>query len=234
MSTSTTQNWFASLLAALRRPSITNRPPTTAELRRNDLALLVVVVLAFVIGLGVRNLAWQVSKPMPLGDGLPTIRYPADWLTRQPEFLHFQAINPASPSSYDAQVDVFVRDLKPEETLEMARARLGLQRGQELVYYRELSSDPVTVLHNQPALLTHYAHVADPARDNGGNGLPIVVEGQDLLFFQDNKLVIITLAADANNWAAEQRHFQIVLDSLALQTQTVEPIETTPTEGSAE
>jgi hypothetical protein len=219
------------LIDLLRRPSLTNLPPTRFELRRNDLAVIVVVLLAFVFGLGIRNLALNASKSIALGDDLPTLRYPAGWITGQPEFLHFQAVNPASASTFDAQIDVFLRDLKTEETLDVARASWGLQRGQELLQYRELAADPVTVLNNQPALLTRYAYVADPARESGANGLPVIVEGQDLLFFHGAQLVVITLAADVNDWEAEQRHFQIVLDSLQLQTVAAMPVETTPTEG---
>jgi hypothetical protein len=204
-------------------------PPTPFERRRNDLAAILVVLIAFACGFGIRNLALNASKTIVLGDDLPSLRYPAGWITGQPEFLRFQAVNPASASMFDAQIDVFVRDLKAEETLDMARASWGLQRGQELVQYRELAADPVTVLKNQPALLTRYAYVADPARESGGNGLPVVVEGQDLLFFHGDQLIVITLAAAVHDWQAEQRHFQIVFDSLEVQEAV--PVATTPTEG---
>ena len=231
------------LVARLRAPSITNRPPGRAEVLRNDLAVLVALLIALLLGLGIREQARKAHRSYDLGDGLPKIWYPAGWLSGQPGFLHFQASNPASPSSYDARVDVILRDRKPEETLDLARANWGLQRSQDLLLYREFDSTPATVLDGQPALLTRYAYVADPTRDSGASGLPVVVEGEDLLFFADNKLVVATVSADANHWEVETRHFQLVFDSLKMQPVTVEADQllstppatsTTPAEGGSQ
>jgi hypothetical protein len=198
------------LLERIRQPSITNQPPGPFEMHRNDLAVMVVVLFAFFLSVGVRQQARSVSRGLELGDGLPTLRYPAGWLTSQPDFLHFQARNPASASIFDAQMDVVLRDLKDEESLERARAAWGLQRSQELLQYRELAVETGVVLENQPALRITYGYVADPTRESGANALPVVVQAQDLLFVQSSKLVVVTVAADANAWQTEVDHFQVV------------------------
>jgi hypothetical protein len=219
-----------SLLGTLRKPSITNRPPGAGEIRRNDMAVILVVLFAFFLGLGLRNQATNASRAISLGNDLPTLRYPAGWMTGQPESLLFQATNPTSPSSFKAQVEVHLRNLQAGETLDMARANWGLRRSRELLQYRELNADPVTVLSGLPGLRIRFGYVADPTRESGAIGLPVVVEGQDLLFFHGNKLVVVTLAADAHEWEREQEHFLIVLNSLDVRTVESEPAIITPAE----
>jgi hypothetical protein len=211
---------IADLMAQLRRPSPTSPAPQPFQVQRDDLAVFAVVIFALLLGLGIRSQALNASRSFALGNTLPTLRYPAGWITAEPEGLRFQAINPASPSTFDAQLAIAVRDLRADETLDLARAAWGLRRSEEMTNYRELTAEPVTV-DGQPGLLTTYAYVADPARSRGAVGLPVVVQGQDLLFFDDGKLVAVTVAADATEWAAEQDHFALVFDSLQVQ-----PIET--------
>jgi hypothetical protein len=220
-----------SLLATLRKPSITNRPPGAGEIHRNDIAVVLVVLFAFFLGWSLRNQAIHASRSFSLGDDLPTLRYPARWITSQPDPLHFQATNPTSVSSFNAQIEVYVRDLQADETLDMARANWGLQRSRELLQYRELSAEPVTVLDGQPGLRIRFGYVADPTRESGASGLPVVVEGQDLLFLHGGELVVVTMAADAHDWETEQEHFQIVLNSLNVNTVESEPAIITPVEG---
>jgi hypothetical protein len=208
---------MADLLAQLRRPSVTSPPPRPGQTTRNDLAVLAVVAFTLVLGLGIRYQALNASKRFPLAAGLPTLRYPANWITGQPGTLHFQAINPASVSTFDAQVHVLLRDRRADETLDLARAAWGIRRSDELNQYRELTAEPVTVLGGQAALLTTYAYVADPTRASGATGLPVVVQGQDLIFLHEGKWFVVTVAADATQWAAEQRHFNLIFASLALQ-----------------
>jgi hypothetical protein len=192
---------------------------------------VLVVLFALFLGLGIRNQAIHASRAVNLGDDLPTLRYPAGWITGQPEFLHFQATNPASISSFNAQIDVYLRDLQADETLAMARANWALRRSRELLQYRELNSDPVTVLDGLLGLRTRFGYVADPTRESGATGLPVVVEGQDLLFLHDGKLVVITVAADVQDWEAEQEHFQIVFNSLDMGKVESAPAIITPIEG---
>jgi hypothetical protein len=220
-----------SLLTTLRKPSITNRPPGAGEIRRNDIAVLLVVLFAFFLGWSLRTQVSNASRAISLGDDLPTVRYPAGWITGQPEFLHFQATNPTSISSFNAQIDVHVRDLQADESLDIARANWGLRRSRELLQYRELSVAPVTVLTGLPGLHIRFGYVADPTRESGATGLPVVVEGQDLLFLYGDKLVVITVSADAHDWEIEQEHFQIVFDSLNMNTAESEPAIITPVEG---
>jgi hypothetical protein len=229
-------------VARLRAPSPTSQPPAPGELWRNDLAVLVTVLFALFLGLGIRNGALNAHGSFALGEGLPVIAYPAGWHTGSTESLHFQAINPASPSSFDARLTVSLQETRTDQTLDLARVAWALRRSQELMLYRELASEPVTILDGQPALRTRYAFVADPTRAQGATGLPVVVEAEDLIFLNSGQLVVINVAADATEWADEARHFRLIYDSLRLRTNADAdqltpplPLETRlPTEGDSE
>lgn len=211
---------IAALVARLRAPSPSNPSPAPGELWRNDLAVLVAVLFALFLGLGIRNGALTAQRSFALGAGLPVIAYPAGWHTGSTEALHFQAINPASPSTFDARLAVSLHEVRASQTLDLARAAWALRRSQELMLYRELSSEPVTILDGQPALRTRYAFVADPTRAQGATGLPVVVEAEDLLFLVGGQLVVVSVAADATEWTNEARHFRLFYDSLRLRTAT--------------
>ena len=81
--------------------------------------------------------------------------------------------------------------------------------------------------------MSPYAYIADPTLDMGAMGLPVVVEAQDIMFLQDGQFVVVTLAADANDWEDEQNEFSIVTNSLRLQPTAVERQLTAARRGNA-
>ena len=160
---------------------------------------------------------YAASKTVDLGIDLPRIAYPDRWMVRQNDDRLFRALNPGSPSTFDARIEVAARPVSPTETLERARAAWALQLATTLQGYRELAADNVTVLGEEPALMTTYAYIADPTRASGANGLPVVVQARDIQFFMGNHLIVVTTAADATEWEATQGEFQILYDSLKLE-----------------
>ncbi len=212
---------MAALLDALRTPSITNQPPSAGEQRRNDLLMIVVILFAIFLGWGIRNNSVKAVREFALGDQLPTLAYPAAWLEAQSEGVLFRAIDPASPSTYDARVELFVRDVKEGETLEQISASWPLRRTQEFERFRNLAVDVAQRTGDQPALLFTYAYIADPTRESGSLGLPVVVKGQDLLFIANDgigdRLVAVTVAADATEWATHADAFAQIFASLGVQ-----------------
>ncbi|CAN5798351.1 hypothetical protein BH10CHL1_BH10CHL1_29390 [soil metagenome] len=208
---------MASLFSALRKPSVTNQPPSVWEIRRNDLVIILWLALMLLLGLGIRSRVLNASHTLPIGEGLPAIALPSGWSITKAEGLALQAKNLASPSTFDAEIDVYTRDLKENEAIELVHSAWSLKRSEILPQYRELSVENVKVQNDIAGLRTTYAYVADPTRESGASGLPVVVEAQDLLFVQHNKVVVVTMAADAAEWASEMAQFQLVYDSLKLQ-----------------
>jgi len=113
-----------------------------------------------------------------------------------------------------------VRDVREGETLDSLSASWPLARTQQLERFRNLSADVARGPDGSPALLLTYAYIADPTRESGSLGLPVVVKGQDLLFIANdgiaNRLVAVTVAADATEWAAHADAFAGLFASLGI------------------
>lgn len=212
---------MATLIESLRKPSITNQPPSASEQRRNDLLMIVTILFAIFLGWGVHNNAVGAMQSFELGGQLPTLTYPASWLESQREGVQFRAIDPASPSTFDAQVEVFVRDVKEGETLDQVGTSWPLRRTQELDRFRSLAERVAQGPDGQNVLILTYAYIADPTRESGNLGLPVVVKGQDLLFIANDgigdRLVVATVAADAVEWERYAGDFATIFASLGVQ-----------------
>ncbi len=207
---------MSALLDAIRKPSVTNQPPTSREIMRSDLATVALIIAALLLGLAVRNTTLSASKKVEL-EGMPPLAIPAHWMPGTADNLDFYARSAGSPSIFDTEMAVYTRRLRNEETLISARAAWGVRRSQDLERYRELSAEPVTVLDGQPAALVTYAYVADPTRLAGAGSPPVVVQGQDLLFVYEDQLVVVSVAADVTAWDSAQKEIDIIFGSLRLQ-----------------
>lgn len=212
---------MAAFLEALRRPSVTNQPPSAGEQRRNDLLMIVLILFALFLAWGIRTNSANATETFALGGQLPTLAYPATWLEAQTDGVLFRAIDPASPSTFDARTEVYVRDMKEGETLDGVSTSWPLRRTQELDRFRTLSSEVVRRADGSPGLLLTYAYIADPTRESGSLGLPVVVQGQDLLFVANDgigdRLVAVTVAADATEWESHADDFAAIFASLGVQ-----------------
>lgn len=210
----------------LIKPSPTNVAPGPREQLRNDIAVIATVLFALFLALGIRNQVYSASKLASIDDGGLRIAYPERWVMRADGDAGFTAVNFGSPSIYDSRVEVMSRPLNPDETLERARFDRGLKLATELSGYRELEATQMEVLNGIPALVATYGFVADPTRDAGATGLPVVVEAQDILFVKDDMLYVVSLRADAADWGANARDFAVITRSLQLQTATPTPAAT--------
>jgi hypothetical protein len=203
-------------LSTLAKPSITNEPPTEGELSRIDIAMIVTLLFALFLGLGVRNNVVNASRTVALGEGLPSVKVPTNWITGQPEGSLLYASNPRSPSIFNAELNVTTRPLPVGQDIVSVRTGLGLQRSQDLLRYRELDAQAVTVNGAQGVLVT-YAYVADPTREQGAVAPPVVVQAQDLIFPNGNNAMIVTIATDATTWDEEEKAVQLIQDSLNME-----------------
>lgn len=218
----------------LIKPSPTSEPPTPADIRRIDLAVLGVVVFALFLGLGIRNQTQGASTWVSLGRNMPRIAYPATWMPRAADEFLVRAVDVGSPSTFDPQMAVTARTQRADETLELARADRTFQLASSLDGYREFDAQMMLVYRDTPAIMTTYAMIADPTRDSGATGLPVVVEAQDIMFFDNGQLVVVTVATDSNLWDAAQPGFQIIFDSMRLRPMPEEDLTVVTPEPTAE
>jgi hypothetical protein len=203
-------------LQKLTKPSPTSEAPARHEFRRNDLLVAGLVCFSLFLGFGIRNQVYTASKSVQLGEDLPRIAYPDRWRPRAAADVLLHAVDAGSPSTFDTQLTVAGRALRPDESLENARADRGMKLIATLPGYRELAAEQMRIYDDQPALVSTYAYIADPTREAGANGLPVVVEAQDIMFFDKGQFLVTTLAADASAWDDAQRDFQIVTNSMRL------------------
>ncbi len=182
-------------------------------------AVIVIVIFALFLGFGIRNNAITASRTIELGAALPSLKIPNNWITGTPAGVLFYALNPRSPSIFNAEVSVTTLPIAIGQDIAAARTSLGLQRTQTLFRYRELSAMPVTV-KGQDGILVTYAYIADPSREQGSIAPPVVVQAQDLLFPSgENQALVVTFAADASTWDAEEASIQLIQDSLGMKNQ---------------
>lgn len=210
----------------LIKPSPTNAAPDPREQIRNDIAVTVTVLFALFLALGIRNQVYNASKLASINDGGLRLAYPEQWVLRADGNTGFTAVNLGSPSTFDSRIEVTSRPLRPDETLELARFDRGLKLSTELSNYRELEATSMEVLGGLPAIVATYGFVADPTRDAGATGLPVIVEAQDILFVQDGVFYVVSLRADAADWVANARDFAVVTNSLRLQAARPTPATT--------
>lgn len=198
------------------KPSETNATPSSGDQVRNDIAVVVTVLFALLLAFGIRNQVYTASKIATLDDGALRLAYPERWIARQADESAFSAVNLGSPSTYDARIEATSRPLREGESLELARFDRGLKLASSLDGYRELEAAEMRVLNGVPALVATYAYVADPTHGGGAPGLPVVVEGQDVMFVLGDRFYVVALTADATEWETSARDFAVLTDSLRL------------------
>ena len=198
------------------KPSETNEAPAASDQIRSDIAVVVTVLFALLLALGIRNQVYSASNTAMLDDGALRFAYLERWVARQGDESSFSAVNLGSASTYDARLEVTSRPLREGESLELARFDRGLKLASSLDSYRELEAAEMQVLNGVPALVATYAYVADPTHASGASDLPVVVEGQDVMFVLGDRFYVVALTADATEWEAGARDFAIVTDSLRL------------------
>jgi hypothetical protein len=207
---------MSALLNALTKPSVTNQPPTRDDLRRADIAVILAVIFALFLGYGIRNNALYNSRTVSLGDGLPSLEVPANWITGQPEGMIFSISNPRSAGVFDTTISAMTRALGPQENANTARAALAVQRTQALLRYRELDAQRATIAGSAGLVIT-YAYVDDPTRDQGAVAPPVVVQAQDFIFARDGQAIIVTFATDAAHWETQASTLELLESSLNVQ-----------------
>jgi hypothetical protein len=215
---------MSTFLDRLRSPSITNEPPTVQDQQRNDLYVIATIVIAILLGWLVRNSTLNAVRQYTFEGGVPAITLPVHWISSTTqEGLLLRAIDPRSPSTFNGLVEVSARPLREGEDLTVLNVSWPLKRSGELDRFRTLSSRAMIAPDGEPAQLITYAYIADPTRESGSLGMPVVVRGQDLIMMvgegTDRQLVVITTAADATDWQRESPVFERLYDQLGVREQ---------------
>lgn len=171
---------------------------------------LVIVMLA--LALFLRNSV--TGHTQNFNEGGVSLNYPAAWtqMAEPDQLLH--AVDPFSSAQFPTGVTVrqvplaeVSRNLSSLSDIALA---WSTRQGRDLLAYRTLNVAQTTV-NGQEAVLVESAYVPQVAMGSSTGSVPVVARAQNFLFQQGDTLTIITLAADANVFEAENNVWQDIL-----------------------
>ncbi len=188
------------------------QPPGKWQARANNLMVWLVAIMLLVAGWFFSD--WMMSQfgYLALAQDEPAIPYPVQWLPQPPHDLALQVFAPDSASLFPAREEVAVLPL-PDAPLAIAWPKI---RQQQLRDYHELEHLLTTLTDGRQALLLTYTHLEETT------DIPVVVKAQDLAFVindgRADRLVVVTLAADAHEWEEMAPAFGRILQKMGVTT----------------
>jgi len=189
------------------------------EAKRQEPEWLVLVVVAAALLLGWLLKTWVENRAVTFSNADLTLGYPADWLREIGEAedgVVFEAHDVRSGSLYQTHLTLWIAEAPPQtrqenvDPLLSAMTAWTFERGQELDGYRVLGTEEVEVDGIRGTRID-YVYVSDPLPSPYRKALPVVVEAMDYLLPYQDKVYVITLAADGDRFEQESRQFESIL-----------------------
>lgn len=181
--------------------------------------VIVVVVVALLFGWLLKMSVENRAATFANSD--LTLSYPATWLrdigAAEGDVLNVHDMQSGSP--YSTHLTVEVADVallvrrESVDPMTMVVTAWTLQRGQELESYRVLSTEVVEVDGIRGTRID-YTFVSEPVANPYRKVLPVVVEAFDYLLPYQDKVYVITLAADGYRFEEAVGDFEAILRSV--------------------
>lgn len=178
--------------------------------RYAEVAVVVLTLLALLAG-------WLYmdsveSRTVPLDANGIQAAVPAGWIQAEPAGNVLVQVRQRASSGFQTEYIVTQQPLTAESSLNEVVSLLTIQHGQELMAFRVLSQQAVTV-NGLEAYEISYAYVeADPNISH--LDLPVVVRGLDYIFLNGEKAVIVTYRASEAEYQGGLAAFLRFLHSL--------------------
>lgn len=138
--------------------------------------------------------------------------YPANWLIEtNVDDIAFRVRNMAV-AGYKSNIQISVRPVSSETTERNIADQLALERSLVLTDYRVISVEDFD-LNGLPAQAITYTYASQESSPFL-QGIPIVVEGLDILLIQREQAIIITFRAQAQSFDSERHYFDRFLQNL--------------------
>ncbi len=187
-------------------------PPGKWEARAGNLLVLVVAGLLLLGGWMFKDWMQDQFRYLALAEGEIAIPYPPAWALQSDPTVDFRVVDPTGPQLFPAREEVRILAL-PEMPQPDAWT---LQRVAALDDYVELSHKTLALGDGRPAALLEYAYAVKPPPDQGAS--LVAVHAIDLAFPAryegEEKLVVVTLAAEASDWDRVRPTFQRILQRI--------------------
>jgi len=200
----------------------TNAAIPVRKVKREEPEWVVVVVVAVALLIGWLLKTSVESRTVTFSNPDLTLSYPATWLREMgaaEEEVVLKVSDVRSGSLYRTHLTIQVTDAPPQvrqegvDPMTSMVAAWTFQRGQELEGYRVLSTEAVEV-DGIGGTRIDYAYVSDPIASPYRKALPVVVEAVDYLLPYQDKVYVVTLAADGDRFEQESSSFEAILGSV--------------------
>jgi hypothetical protein len=191
------------------------QPPDKWQARAGNLLVWLIVLILLVAGWFLKDWMMTQFRYLALAESAPAIPYPVQWQIQPAPNLALQVFDPESHSAFAAREEVGVYPL-PEGDLAVAWPEMRRQQNKE--DYHEVDRLQAVMRDGRQALLLNYTYVAE-ADANGSTPL-VVVKAQDIAFAindgREDRLVVVTLASDVQEWDAVKGMFGRILQKMGL------------------
>ena len=182
--------------------------PNKWHARASNLVVWLTVLLLLTGGWFLKEWMLTQFRFLTLTENAPAIPYPVQWLPQPAPDLALQVFDPESTSNFPAREEVGVYPL-PEGDIAVAWP----EKRQKLNAYQELGRALVTLPDGRKALVLSYTYAPDTSAQT-------VVRAQDVAYVindgQADRLLVMTLAADATEWDAVWPTFIRILQKMGV------------------
>ncbi len=187
------------------------QPPSKWEARLHNLLVLLVAGMLLFGGWMFKDWMQHQFRYLALDAKEMRIPYPPAWTLQPDREVALRVLDPTSPEAFPAREEVRILPL-PTGQLEATWPKM---RAKDLDDYVELERRDLVLPDGRPALLLEYAFTE---KTPGATPL-VAVRAIDLAFPAryegETRLVVVTLAAETDDWPRVWPTFRRVLDRLA-------------------
>jgi hypothetical protein len=183
-----------------------------------DLGVALVVLVALLLGLGMRYQVEGRAKQFQDPNSPFRISYPAGWgFADSLQGVLLKVEDPNTDSAFKTALTIESRELDPASppTIQTLIDRRVAQRS-ELTGYHFLANADATVGGAKSALL-EYAYVVQPIDQPRRASLPVVVQAREYIIVGNDRTYYVTLNAPENAFADASAKFERTIKTVQLQ-----------------
>jgi len=188
------------------------------RMRRKDLGVAVVVLLALALGWLLRFQTEGRVKLFEDANSSFRIAYPTSWgVSDSLQDVMLKVADPQTDSAFKTNLTVESREIDPANApnLQTLLDRRVEQRG-ALTGYHFLSNSETTVSGVNSAVF-EYAYVIPPIDQPRRPSLPVVVQAREYIVAAKDRTYYITLAAPQNEFEAASAQFNRIIQTVQVQ-----------------
>ncbi|HOU13712.1 MAG TPA: hypothetical protein PKZ84_11395 [Anaerolineae bacterium] len=176
-----------------------------------DWAVIVLVALALLLGVWLRQATLYRAEDFTLGDAGISGRVFTGWVRQTGTDPLLTVRNPLS-GSFNTVLELRSRALADEADATLVLDALALERAVTVDAYKTLSTSRV-VVHSQTATQRTFTYVLvdhNPYVDR----LPEVVRGVDVALRDEGRVIVVTYLAGSETFDADYRYFRTFVENL--------------------